>query len=259
MENVIKFDKVVKAFGDLTVLNNVSFIIPKGKKTFILGQSGEGKSVVIKHILGFFLPNSGSIYFEDLLLPKKRGSETKNFFLWKNIRQKIGCMFQEGALIDSLSVQENLQLTLSEQKIIKDPKEQINLIEEVTQAVRYMGRLDQKIANLSVGEKKRLGLARALACQPQVMIYDEPTTSMDPPVSETLDELVETIHESKSDLSSIVISHDIVSVKRLADYIIFLSGGSVCFQGLAKDFFSSKDPKIVQFRNGDVDGPLTNT
>ena len=186
---MIRFDKVTKAFGSKVVLDELDLEIPKGKITVIIGKSGEGKSVTIKHILGLLKPTSGTVYVDNEDIGTYDSDQIKA------LRRSIGMLFQHAALFDSLSVFENVAFPLVERKQLSE-KEIKERTEDVLEQVGLPDISDKFPGALSTGEKKRVGLARALAPRPKIILYDEPTTGMDPLVSEMIDELITTVGTS---------------------------------------------------------------
>lgn len=246
---MIEFQGVTKKFGDHTVLDNLDLDIPRGKITFILGKSGEGKSVTIKHIMGLLKPNTGRIIVD--------GEDITDFGieLLRPYRRKFGMLFQQAALFDSLTVGENVIFPLKEHT--KMPLEQmLSRVEEVLDQVGLPGIQHKYPPQLSTGEKKRVGLARALVARPKIILYDEPTTGMDPLVSEMIDELIVQLSKDEKDLTSVVISHDLKAAMATAENIVFLYKGKIALTGKPDDFRKSKDPIVRQFFSGKVEGPM---
>lgn len=247
--HIVRFTDVSKAFGHQHVLRGLSFAIKRGEISFIIGRSGEGKSVTIKHIIGVLHPDSGEIEIDGHSLTHAPEID------WIAARRKIGILFQDGALFDSLSVGENIAFPLREFEKLSPQQ----LTVRVNDLLNLVGLPDYGAAlvpNLSIGERKRVGLARALALNPALLLYDEPTTGMDPLVSELIDSLIREMQNKIKGLSSIVISHDIQSVLRLADRIFFLHEGKIYLSGTPDDFRQSTDPVIQQFLSGSLQGPL---
>lgn len=246
---MIEFKKVTKIFGTFKVLDELDLQIPRGKITVILGKSGEGKSVTIKHIMGLLKPTSGTVIVESKDIthydePKLR-----------ELRKTFGMLFQMAALFDSLSVFENVIFPLREHTKMS-MEEMTARVEEVLEAVGLPGLGEKMPSELSTGEKKRVGLARALVHRPKVILYDEPTTGMDPLVSDMIDKLIVEVSKREKDLTSIVISHDLKAALDIADNVVMLYKGRVQLQGSPDEFKSSKDPIIRQFFAGKVDGPM---
>lgn len=248
--SVIEFKNVNKSFGLLKVLRNLNMNIPENKITFIIGRSGEGKSVLLKHCIGILQPTSGSIKISG----REMTGEGKE--AWQEIRKSIGLLFQDGALFDNDTVAGNVAFALRE----FTNKSAEELTEEVRRLLELVGLegIEKKYpSQISIGEKKRVGLARALSMSPKILLYDEPTTSMDPLVSELIDELIVKIHKSRAGISSVVISHDIRSVMSVAEHVILLHEGAVYFEGPPQSFKDSADPVVKQFITGTKEGPLS--
>lgn len=246
---MISFKNVYKAFGANKVLNGLDVDIPKGKITFIVGKSGEGKSVTIKHIMGLMKPDSGRVIVE--------GDEIINFDKReiREYRKKFGMLFQHAALFDSLTVNENIHFPLREQ--IKLPMKDI--VRRTAEVLEQVGLPDighKYPSQLSTGEKKRVGLARALAAKPKAILYDEPTTGMDPLVSEMIDELIVKVGQNNPDLTSIVISHDLKAALATAENVVMLYKGKVALEGPPEAFRKTTDPVVRQFFSGKVEGPM---
>lgn len=249
VENIIEFRGVSKAFGRHVVLDNLDLHIPRRRITFILGKSGEGKSVSIKHIMGLLKPDRGRIIVdgEDIT-----GFDEESL---RAYRRKFGMLFQMAALFDSLSVGENVLFPLREH--FKMPMRQmLERVEEVLTQVGLPNMQHKYPPQLSTGEKKRVGLARALVARPKIILYDEPTTGMDPLVSEMIDELIVDTSKKAEDLTSVVISHDLKAALMTADNIVFLYKGKIALAGVPADFKNSKDPVVRQFFAGKVEGPM---
>lgn len=223
--------------------------IPQGKITFIVGKSGEGKSVTIKHIMGLLRPDAGKIIVdgEDVtaLPPEKL----------RSYRRKFGMLFQQAALFDSLTIGENVLFPLKEHT--KLPL--ADMLQRVEEVLRQVGlpNMQHKYPNeLSTGEKKRVGLARALATKPKILLYDEPTTGMDPLVSEMIDELIVQVNEQERGLTSVVISHDLKAAMATAEHIVMLYKGKIILFGSPATFAKSDDAIVRQFFSGRVEGPM---
>lgn len=248
-EFIVELVDLKKTFGNKHVLNGVNLKIPRGKISFIVGRSGEGKSVTIKHIVGILKPTSGEIWIDNK--PMHKATETE----WEEARQKIGILFQDGALFDSLTVFENISFPIVNHQ--KESSKNLTVrVKKLLSVVGLLGIENKYPPELSIGERKRVGLARALALTPSLLLYDEPTTSMDPLVSDLIDKLIIETQKEIKKLTTIVISHDVVSMMNVAEYIFLLHQGKIYFQGTPIDFKNSTDPLIKQFLNGDLYGPL---
>ena len=246
---LVTFEGVHKTFGNNRVLRGLDLEVARGKITFIIGRSGEGKSVTIKHIVGLLRPDSGVVTINGMRMDKATPQQ------WAAARQKIGLLFQDGALFDSLSVGENIAFPMVEFAKFS-AKELTARVEELLEFVGLPGKAKFTPPELSIGEKKRVGLARALALKPDILLYDEPTTGMDSLVSELIDHLISDMQQKLPGLSSVVISHDVHSIMKVAEQIILLHEGKVYLQGTPAEFRASKDPLIVQFLTGALTGPL---
>lgn len=246
---MIEFKNVTKKFGSRVILDRLDLTVPRGKITFIIGKSGEGKSVTIKHIMGLLKPTEGRIIVDGADITDYDAEALRAH------RRQFGMLFQHAALFDSLTVGENVIFPLREHTKMPLPA-MLARVEQVLTQVGLPGIQHKFPTQLSTGEKKRVGLARALVAHPKVVLYDEPTTGMDPLVSEMIDELiVKTSHEEK-DLTSIVISHDLKAAMATADNVIFLYKGQVALAGPPAAFRASKDPVVRQFFAGRVEGPM---
>jgi phospholipid/cholesterol/gamma-HCH transport system ATP-binding protein len=249
MPGIIEFKNITKRFGSRAVLDHLNLEIPKGKITFIVGKSGEGKSVTIKHIMGLLKPDEGHIVV---------AGEDITFFDHEQLREyrkKFGMLFQHAALFDSLTVGENVIFPLKEHTKMPLP-EMLKRVETVLAQVGLPNMQHKFPTELSTGEKKRVGLARALVGRPAIILYDEPTTGMDPLVSEMIDELIVQVNKEIPDITSVVISHDLKAAMATAEYIVFLYKGKIALAGSPSDFKATKDPVVRQFFSGKVEGPM---
>ena len=246
---MIDFEGVSKTFGKHKVLDDLNLHIPRNKITFILGKSGEGKSVSIKHIMGLMRPDRGRIIVEGEDIT---GYDERHL---REYRKKFGMLFQMAALFDSLTVGENVLFPLREHTKLP-MKPMLARVEEVLTQAGLPNMQHKYPPELSTGEKKRVGLARALVTRPKIILYDEPTTGMDPLVSEMIDELIVQTSREAEDLTSVVISHDLKAALMTADNIIFLYKGKIALAGTPEDFKKSKDPVVRQFFAGKVEGPM---
>jgi phospholipid/cholesterol/gamma-HCH transport system ATP-binding protein len=239
----VSIKNLTKEFGRHTVLNNLNFDIPKGKITTILGFSGAGKSTLLKHILGLHHPTSGSI--------SVLGHELKNFDEDKlrEFRQNFGMLFQYAALFDSKTTFGNVSFPLEE--FTKMSKGEIS--ERVTKLLHSVGLEDISFnklpSELSGGMRKRVGLARALALSPKIMLYDEPTTGLDPITTKMVNDLIVETGQIHEDLTSIIISHDVKATLKISDYVAFLNRGNIVEYLPANEFKNSDNPLVQEFIN----------
>ena len=242
-KNIIELTDINKSFGENHVLRNLSMKIPKGKISYIIGRSGEGKSVTLKHILGLMKPDSGLLSIEG------KAMHNANTQDWKAVRVKIGALFQYAALFDSESVFDNVAFPLK--YLTSKSKTFINdRVKDVLTLVDAYGIRDKMPGSISMNEKKRVGLARALALEPKILIYDEPTTSMDAFISDLIDDLIKTMQEKIEDLTTLVVSHDIYSILKIPDKITLIHEGRAYFSDTREKFIYSQDPIIRQFITG---------
>jgi phospholipid/cholesterol/gamma-HCH transport system ATP-binding protein len=228
-----------KSFGSKKVLDGVNFEINRGETVVIIGQSGCGKSVLIKHIVGLLTPDSGKVIVEGKVVHELPLEELYE------LRRKFGFLFQGAALFDSMTVEENVSLPLVESSRFTK-KEIRKIVEEKLELVGLKGILNLKPAELSGGMKKRVGLARALVTNPSYILYDEPTTGLDPIMSDSIDSLIKDLSE-KLNVTSIVVTHDMYSVKNVADRVAMMHQGKIYFTGTTEQLINSTDKVISDF------------
>ena len=229
-----------KSFGENKVLKGVNLEIETGETIVIIGSSGCGKSVLIKHIVGLLKPDSGSVKVEDQSVNDLNPKELDK------LRKKFGFLFQGAALFDSMTVEENISLPLVESDNKYTPAEIKKLVDEKLEMVNMPKTNDFKPAELSGGMKKRVGLARALINDPDYILYDEPTTGLDPVMSDSIDHLIKELTE-KLNVTSIVVTHDMYSVKNVANKVAMMYEGQIHFHGSEHDLVTSNDPVIQNF------------
>jgi|ERR1035437_320384 phospholipid/cholesterol/gamma-HCH transport system ATP-binding protein len=237
---VVEMEHLKKSFGNILVLRDINLVINKGENLVILGKSGTGKSVLIKCIVGLVEVDEGK-----LVILGQNISELKNKELIE-IRKKIGFLFQGGALYDSMTVRENLEFPLKRQ-LLSVPKDTMNsLVKEALQNVGLAKAIDLWPSELSGGMRKRLGLARTLILKPDIMLYDEPTTGLDPITSKEISHLILEV-QKKYNTTSIIITHDIACAKLIANRIIVLKDGICAAEGSYTDLKNSADAWIQSF------------
>ena len=237
-EVVVEMKNVKKSFGDKDILKNVSLCLKKEENLVILGRSGVGKSVAIKCIVGMLTQDEGTVTVFGDEVSEKNDTELKE------LRTKIGFLFQNGALYDSLSVRENLEFPLTRVLKIHDQAELDKNVEEVLDAVGLNDAIDKMPAELSGGMRKRVGLARTLIVRPQIMLYDEPTTGLDPITSREISELILQMRK-KYKISSIIITHDMTCARITADRLLVLSEGEFIAEGSYRELERS-DKEIIR-------------
>lgn len=229
-----------KGFGKFQIHKGLNIDIPKGKVTYIMGGSGSGKSLLLKQIMGFIVPDKGTIEINgEILDPDDRDG-------LKRIRKNMGILFQNGALFDSLSVYANVSFSLREN--LKLPKSELDArVEELLESVGLSMEHSSKMpAELSGGQRKRVALARAIAMKPSIMMYDEPTTGLDPLTTLMVTNLIKDV-SSRHKLTSIVISHDTHVVFNVAEHIAFLKDGTIRYVGPPLGVFDDPDPDVQEF------------
>ena len=237
---MIKIKDLYKSFGDKHVLNGVNLEIESGETIVIIGRSGEGKSVLIKHIVGLLTPDSGFVEVENQKINDLNINELYD------LRKKFGFLFQGSALFDSMTVEENISLPLIESKNGFTKNEIDKAVAEKLELVDLPGVQQLKPSELSGGMKKRVGLARALITNPEYILYDEPTTGLDPIMSDSIDNLIKNLSE-KLNVTSIVVTHDMYSVKNVAHKVAMLHEGIIYFKGTPNELINSNDKTIINF------------
>ena len=238
-EPYIVFDHVYKAFGDVKVLEDVSFEVLTGETVCILGRSGTGKSVSLQNIMGFLKPDQGRILVagQDITVMDEDQLE--------GVRKKVTMVFQSGALFDSLTVGENVAFPLRERRELDEEQIQ-KIVRGLLEMVGVAGMEDLLPSDLSTGMKRSVAIARALAAQPEAILYDEPTTMVDPLIARLLGDLIQKL-KTQLLLTSIVVTHDMRFAERLADHIMFLHQGKVHFFGTTEEMKQSDDEIVRQF------------
>ena len=240
---LIVFDHVGIGFDGRTILDDVSFSLERGQTLCILGRSGVGKSVTLRMLMGFLEPDFGSVRVEgrDLATLGEEGM--------RELRKRLTMVFQNGALFDSLSVRENVAFPLRERGDLAEEA----VLAEADRLIALVGAedvLDELPSSLSTGRKRAVAIARALALAPEIVLYDEPTTMVDPMIARRMGALIDRL-KSTMGLTSLVVTHDLRFAEKLADRILFLHQGKALFFGETKDFLSSGEKEIVEFCNLD--------
>ncbi len=235
----IEFQDVSKAFGEKHVLDNVTFQVMTGETVCILGRSGVGKSVALQHILGFLKPDSGRITVsrEDITGYSEKEME--------HIRKKVTMVFQSGALFDSLSVAENVAFPLRERKDLSEDQI-LQIVNGLLEMVGVKEMAEQFPAELSTGMKRSVAIARALSSQPECVLYDEPTTMVDPLMANLLGDLMKRL-KLQLHLTSLVVTHDMRLAKKLADRVVFLHESKILFFGTYSDMEKCDQPIVQEF------------
>jgi len=248
-EVVIKTDNIFKAFGERHILNGTTLEVYKGETFVIMGGSGCGKSTLLRHLIGALKPDSGKVYLLGKDLTTLNESEMDE------VRKKIGMCFQSSALFDSMTVGENISLPLKEHTKLDDSVIDI-VVKMKLELVGLRGFEDLMPSMLSGGMKKRVGLARAIVMDPQIVFYDEPTAGLDPIVSAVIDKLILDLSKKLS-ITSVVVTHDMNSVFRIADRIAMLNQGKVIAIGTRDQIRNTDNELVKQFIKGEPDGPVS--
>ncbi len=245
-DHAIRFDNVTKSFDDELVLDGVSIAVPRGTACCIMGRSGTGKSVTLKLLMGLLKPDKGHIYVNDI------GIETLDSAGLVDVRKTMGFLFQYSALFDSLSVAENVAFPLrrhtrmSEAEIARSVRERLA-------DVGLEADLDKMPLDLSGGMQKRVGLARALALKPSILLVDEPSSGLDPVTTREIDKLLMDL-KSSSNTTMVVVTHNVSSARRIGDNLIILHEGHIVVQGTVEEVDQSQDEVVQQFMSSATEG-----
>ena len=245
---MIEIHGLTKTFRSQRVINDLDLSVVEGKITIVMGPTGTGKSVLLKHVLGLLRPDSGEILVDGQDIVAMEESELTV------VRKKYGVCFQDSALFDSMSVGENVGFPFT----IHTDLTREQIAKEVASLLREVGLagIEAKMpAQLSGGMRKRVGLARALALSPKVLLFDEPTTGLDPVMTSAINTLIKQV-QTRTGATSLVISHDIKGAFTLADYMALLYDGKIAFYGTPDDFRTTQDPLVRQFVEGKLTGPI---
>lgn len=236
---MIKLVDVKKSFGKQPVLRGVTLEIPKGKLTTIIGQSGSGKSVLLKHMIGLLQPDAGEVWVDGIEISRLQGRALND------VRKKFAMLFQGAALFDSMDVYDNVAFPLREKLQISEPEVKRRVGEKLDQV--GLGQMGHKFpAELSGGMKKRAGLARALVMEPEIILFDEPTTGLDPLLANSIHELILAMHRMFG-FTAIMVSHEIPEVFGISDWVAMLHEGVIAAMEPSAEFQRLKDPAIREF------------
>ena len=238
-----------KQFGQQVVLDRVDFEVREGETVALLGPSGTGKSVLLKHIIGLIKPDSGTVIVDGKDVSKLKRKELSE------LRSHIGYVFQNGALFDSMNVFENVRLGITDEAKYADLD---YCRERITECIRLVNLPPETVkkypAQLSGGMRKRVGIARAIAGAPKYLLYDEPTSGLDPVNADIIDGLVQRL-DHELGVTSVMVTHDVRGAFRVADRLALLSEGMIVMQGTPKEFLASTNPKVKEFLERDFDNP----
>jgi phospholipid/cholesterol/gamma-HCH transport system ATP-binding protein len=247
---MIQLRGVKKRFGAQVVLDGVDFEVEEGETVALLGPSGTGKSVLLKHIIGLIRPDSGTVIVDDKdVVRLKRGALAE-------LRSRIGYVFQNGALFDSMDVEENIRLGITDEDKYNDMDYVHERVRQCLQLVNLQpdAVLHKFPAELSGGMRKRVGIARAIAGQPKYLLYDEPTSGLDPVNADIIDGLVQRL-AAELGVTGVMVTHDVRGSFRVANRIALLTGGKIVMQGTPEEFRASKHPQVQEFLERDFDNP----
>jgi phospholipid/cholesterol/gamma-HCH transport system ATP-binding protein len=247
---MIRIVDLHKSFGPKKVLRGINLEVPKGETMVVIGQSGSGKSVLLKHLIGLLRPDAGKIYVGDIEITRLNDDELQK------VTRRFGLLFQGAALFDSMSVAENVSFGLERYSSLS-PAE---IKAAVTESLAKVGLHDVEDLmpyQLSGGMKKRVGLARAIAYRPDIMLYDEPSTGIDPIRADAINDLINQL-KVEMGVTSVAITHDMVSSYKIADRIAMLYDGQIVETGTPDEIRNSVNPIIQQFIHGHAEGPIKN-
>ena len=244
MNIIVDIKNISKAFDSHVVLDNVSLNVEENENLVVFGQSGTGKSVLLKCMVRLLEPDSGEIFIEGKNVLKLNPKELNN------VRKHLGFLFQGAALYDSMSVRENLEFPLIRHSNFT-PKERVDKIKSVLEKVSLEEAIDKMPSELSGGMKKRIGLARSIISEPKLMLYDEPTTGLDPITSKEISSLILELQKSLN-MTSIIVTHDLLCAEIIADRAIVLNDGIVQHSGTITELTTSKDPFLRNFFSHEI-------
>jgi phospholipid/cholesterol/gamma-HCH transport system ATP-binding protein len=245
---MIKLKDIYKVFGGKEVLKGLDLEVERGESVVVIGGSGSGKSVMIKHIIGLIKPDKGSVFINGVDITHMNERRLNE------IRRNIGMLFQEGALFDSMSVGDNVAFALAEHTHMKK-KEIRERVDHWLHEVGLSGTEHLRPSELSGGMRKRVALARALAYEPEIILYDEPTTGLDPIMADVINCLIHELN-TKLSVTSVAITHDLTSAVKIADRIAMLYDGRIIDSGTPDEIMNSENPYVKQFVTGSAEGPI---
>lgn len=246
---MIKIKNLSKSFGSQVVLDNVSLDIETGKNIAVVGPSGTGKSVLLKIITGLLDADRGEVWVEDDCITANKSAAEK-----RKITAKMGVLFQAAALFDSMTLLDNVAFPLRERKLFSEKE----IMQKSVKCLHDVGLAGYELVlpgEVSIGMRKRVGIARALVTEPQVILFDEPNTGLDPEMGQEIYDLIKHIKQTRG-FTGIVVSHELPEVFQVCDRVAMLYAGKVQEEGTVAEFLASKNPVVNQFMKGDVSGPI---
>lgn len=244
---IVRFEDVHKTFGTQTILDGLSFDVNRGRTLGIMGPSGSGKSVTLRHIIGLMAPDSGRVLVEGGNVPELGRKDLAE------LRKRMGYVFQEGALINWLSVGENVALPLRENSDLSE-KEILERVMDKLELVNIPDAAEKMPSQISGGMKKRVGLARALITDPEIILYDEPNAGLDPEIARSINQEIRDLG-GRLDVTSVVVEHRIECIQTVCDEVLFLHEGRAIEQGPPEEFFRSEHPRLRRFFGDEAPAP----
>jgi phospholipid/cholesterol/gamma-HCH transport system ATP-binding protein len=244
----LRVEDLHKRFGPKVVLDGISFAVAPGESLVIVGQSGTGKSVLLKHLIGLIEPDSGKVFVDGKDFWAESGIGRND------LRKKFGMSFQEGALFDSMSVFDNVAFPLRRSgRSAADIKTRV---EECLEIVHLPDVGEKRPSELSGGMRRRVGFARAISHQPEILLFDEPNTGLDPIMTDIIDEVILEMRE-RLHATIVTITHNMPSARKIGDRVALLAGGHIVYDASPDEFLRAEDPAVRQFVEGRAEGPLT--
>ena len=244
----IRAEDLHKSFGEKVVLDGVSLSVAEGESLVVVGPSGTGKSVLLKHLIGLLRPDAGKVYVDGVDV---WGLSDRDL---NGLRKRFGMAFQEGALFDSMSVFDNVAFPL--RRSGRPPDQVRARVRECLDMVHLPGVEQKRTSELSGGMRRRVGFARAIAHEPEILLFDEPNTGLDPIMTDVINEIILELKESL-DVTIVTITHHIASARKIADRVALLHAGKIILEATPDEFLRSDHPAVRQFVEGRADGPLT--
>jgi phospholipid/cholesterol/gamma-HCH transport system ATP-binding protein len=244
----IRAEKLRKSFGEKVVLDGIDLSVADGESLVIVGPSGTGKSVLLKHLIGLLRPDGGKVFVDGVDIWSLSNRDVNA------LRKRFGMAFQEGALFDSMNVFDNVAFPL--RRSGRPPDQVRARVEECLKMVHLSGIENKRPAELSGGMRRRVGFARAIAHEPEILLFDEPNTGLDPIMTDVINEIILELKESL-DVTIVTITHHLASARKIADRVALLYAGHIVFEGTPEEFLNSENPGVRQFVEGRAVGPLT--
>lgn len=246
---MIKVVDLYKSFNEYKVLNGVNLTVKDGQATALIGGSGQGKSILLKHIIGLIKPDRGRIFINNQDISTLRGR------LLKQLKERFGIVFQGGALFDSLTVFENVAFPLREKTRLKEAAIRDKVLHELAR-VGLSGSENKYPAEISGGMKKRTALARCLIMKPEIVLFDEPTTGLDPLIGKAIHKLIRECQKSLN-FTAVIVTHEIPAIFSIVDHVAMLFNGKIVAEGTPQEMQASNDPVVHQFIHGELEGPIS--